>query len=83
MIRSPSANLILPGGFKCGSGGVRLDLNAGIDSAVRKDEDKCAEERLQHLLRWISLNKDKFKVEVRTMMSKSQEPRAEQCSFIP
>ena len=25
---------------------VRLDLNMGLDDVVRKDEDKCKEERL-------------------------------------
>jgi len=41
---------------------VRLDLNRGLDEVVRKDEDKCKEERLSMMLKWITINKERFAV---------------------
>lgn len=39
-----------------------MDLNRGLDEVVRKDEDKCKEERISRMLKWITINKDKFVV---------------------
>lgn len=40
-----------------------MDLNVGMGKVKRKDDEKCKAERLDHLLRWISVNKQKFAVQ--------------------
>lgn len=45
---------------------ISLDLNAGVRDAVRKNEDECKEERLSSLLRWITINGDRFAAPVST-----------------
>jgi len=48
--------LSLAGGY----GSVRLNLNAGLDKALRKNEEETGKEGLSNLLRWILINKHKF-----------------------